>query len=369
MEPSEPFRVLCLDGGGMRGYYQASYLITLVQRVNSSNNLGSAIDLGKVFNLITGTSTGGIIACALAAGIPLTDVKSLYKKHGGNIFPYQYFRSTSGGRRLISLFGIGLKSGNSALRSVLSDTFRTLTMGEIYNRRKIALAIPSLDLNRHAPVVFKTPHLKRLNGRDNNRLLMDVCMATSAAPILRSVARLTEPDDIGVTVDYIDGGLWANNPSIVGMVEAYEILKSIGQEDRPIHLYMLGTLPVQGGEGPQTLNVHRGAWSWRVGLKILEASTSAQSVGYDYLANKIAEFRGSGNFAYRLPPQSPSIALQEFLRNMDDARPHVLSALAQQAISDVDFAWAKTDPPMKMLRDALATAPNLPTNEKGFDDV
>ena len=86
-----PFRVLCLDGGGMRGIYQATYLNTFMQRLRASGT--DATDPGRGFDLLVGTSTGGIVACALAAGVPLADVLSLYNLHGDKIFPRQRLRA------------------------------------------------------------------------------------------------------------------------------------------------------------------------------------------------------------------------------------------------------------------------------------
>lgn len=355
MEETKPFRVLCLDGGGMRGAYQSAYLATYADRVQDSQKRQQQLDIGTAFDLIVGTSTGGIVACGLVAGVPLLEIQNLYAEAGGKIFPMQWARPLPVIGTLVKGLGFGLRKGDAALRSTLECTLGDKTVQSVYDKRGIALAVPTLDINRHAAVVFKTQHLKRLNGRDNSRSLVDICMATSAAPILRSMARLDEPGGKGAQATYVDGGLWANNPGLIGMMEATEILNDRG-EHRPIHLFMLGTLPSQGGEEVSNSSLHRGAGGWGFGLRAIAASLNAQAVGYDYLTSKMAEMRHDGSFAFRLPAQCPSNELRDYLKNMDDARPKVLNALARQAISDVDFAWASRAKEMEAFRSALAEA-------------
>src|SRR5580658_11200872 len=80
-----PFRVLSLDGGGMRGTYTATYLDRVAATFAKRRGV-SALDIGGAFDLIVGTSTGGIIACALVAGVPLSEIVALYSQHGQAIF-------------------------------------------------------------------------------------------------------------------------------------------------------------------------------------------------------------------------------------------------------------------------------------------
>lgn len=348
----KPYRVLCLDGGGMRGVYQAAYLRAFARKVCGER--AAELDVGRCFDLIVGTSTGGIVASALAAGEPLSKVDTLYEAHGHQIFPMQWLRRVPFLGAVVPFLGLGNRQGEAALRSALEETFRDKTFRHVQDGRGISLALTSIDMARHAAVVFKTRHMARLNGRDDDRTLVDACMATTAAPVLRALAQLTEPGG-STEVVYADGGLWANNPGALGAIEAVEILGDRG-EARPIHLFMLGALPAQGGEELSNRKRYRGAMGWRGGLRAISASLNAQAVGYDYLCKKILEVRGDGSHAFRMPAQCPSEQLLKYIQNMDDARPKVLNALRRQALSDVDYAWAqsvKPDSEMAHFRAAL----------------
>lgn len=366
-----PFRVLALDGGGMRGIYQATYLQTFAKRLEGITDHGH-IDIGKSFDLIAGTSTGAIVAAALALDVHMEDVIKLYKQHGKKIFALQWMRSHPLFQYVPRGLGCRLSAGERALTRALTSVFHNKTLDDLYHERGIALVVPAVDLNRNQPVVFKTHHLKRLNNRDGCRTLVDVCRASSAAPILRSIAKLPEySDNTGEAIYsyYADGGLWANNPALIALCEATEILKQSegvppeqghGNKPRPIHLFMLGSLSMQGGEeiGAQT-NLHRGAIGWTMGIKALGASLDAQSSGYDYLARSLAKLINEKNFAHRMESQCPPLGLIRYLSNMDDARDKVLSALCRQAISDVDMGWSKSeDPthPMHHFREALLSS-------------
>src|SRR5271156_358261 len=182
MNAVRPIRVLSLDGGGMRGTYTATYL-DRVAATFAKRRAVAALDIGAAFDLIVGTSTGGIIACALAAGIPLSEIVELYALHGPAIFS----RSLPTGAR-----GVfwdhrkrpqALASGTAELRTALTEKLGAKTLGQIYAERGIALAIPAVEMSQHRGWVFKTPHLSGTNHRDDNYSLVDVCLATSAAPI------------------------------------------------------------------------------------------------------------------------------------------------------------------------------------------
>ena len=125
----KPFRVLCLDGGGMRGVYQAAYLNLFASRVTGAS--GRVLDIGRCFDLIGGTSTGAIVACALAKGAPLKAVEELYELHGPKIFPYQTLRSWPLMGYFIRGLGCGTRKGEAALRAALEGALGGTTFLDV----------------------------------------------------------------------------------------------------------------------------------------------------------------------------------------------------------------------------------------------
>lgn len=144
----KPYRVLSLDGGGMRGIYTAAFLERLTCYFARTRNV-EALDLGKGFDLITGTSAGAIVACALAIGKPLGDVVELYREHGPYIFPHRISGTVSALFRAFFLGGSVVRKGDAALREALTGVLGNSTMLDVYQRRGISLSIPTVSMKTH----------------------------------------------------------------------------------------------------------------------------------------------------------------------------------------------------------------------------
>ena len=164
MNEQKPFRVLSLDGGGTRGIYSASFLESLCSQHAKSKNF-KELDLGKGFELVVGTSTGAIVGCAVAAGIPMSRVVSLFRNHSKEIFP----RRIDGKLNKINHLIFGrkfVKRGDIALRNYLDEVFGDKTIADIYEKRGISLCIPTVHMLNHNSWVFKKSNVS--GQRDEN---------------------------------------------------------------------------------------------------------------------------------------------------------------------------------------------------------
>jgi uncharacterized protein len=282
--PKKPFRVLCIDGGGMRGLYTAELLSILAQRFDARFKQSSP-DFGKAFDLICGTSTGAILACALAAGIPIKTIAAFYREFGVKIFT----DPMPSGPKDPSICWWAWRNRKKPaanpgqLRKALTDIFSTTTVKQLYEKRKIALCIPAINAQTYKAWVFKTPH-NAGKTRDDNYTLVDVCMASSAAPILFPIAQFKNPDTDNID-NFVDGGLWANNPILMGLIEAAAM---INHETHKLEVLSIGTCDRPSGDPYSSENPNLGVEDWKVGMNIVEMSISAQSFGYTNAARFLA---------------------------------------------------------------------------------
>jgi uncharacterized protein len=344
----------------MRGTYTATYLDRVANAFAKKRNV-AALDIGAAFDLIVGTSTGGIIACALAAGVPMTKIVNLYVNNGPKIFTR---RLPSGPGSLVPDYfwrSSALESGNAILRDCLVAELGMTTLGDIFAQRGIALAIPAVEMSQHRAWVFKTPHLRdATNHRDDHYALVDVCMATTAAPIYRAMAAVDHPDNAsgGYNV-FVDGGLWANNPVLIGLIDSLD-MTAPGQE---IQIFCLGTCPLPAGEQIAKADVNRGLGDWKFGGKAAELSVDAQQFAYDHMAKKLARHVNRRCTIIRFPSDKVPAALIPYL-DLDETRFEAMTALINQARTDADMtnskcAYADTDSEAARICELFDAAPAL----------
>ncbi len=261
------FQILSLIGGGIRGAFVTSYLNELEQK------LGRPI--AECFDLIAGTSTGGIIAAGLAAGMPASQMHDFYVRYGSQIFsPRDPYKA----KRLMRLvFPIvnwifQKKTGGSldaafrsrfcphALQYSFDEGFGERTMRDVNFTR---LIVPAVNLTKGEPHVFRSRHLPR-GVNDQNVKISDVLIATTAAPTY------FPHKQIGACA-FIDGGVWAADPSMLAVAEAIRIRQFEKSEQATrdidtsdIHLLSIGTGRAQFSLSPPGADAGLLYWASRV---------------------------------------------------------------------------------------------------------
>lgn len=366
-EQPPPFRVLSIDGGGIRGLYSAVLLHGLAQRIARTNNRPEGnLDIGSAFQLIVGTSTGALLATALAAGVALEDVIALYRNQASAIFQDPAPKPRWPLYRW--LWRHRTRSANSAepLRTALEGVFKQETVKQMYERRAIALCVPTINVETQKSWVWKTPHDKKDSRlqRDNEYTLVDVCLSSAAAPIVFPVHGVARPNDAAQHVNwFVDGGLWANNPSLVAMIEAL----SIAPPDTRIEIVSVSTCPPFQALPMDESSCGQGILGWKGGIRALEVAIDAQSFAYDYMTRTLASHLGRVTYV-RLsdPPVSPTVAAELRLDNASTNCLKALVSLGHEAI-DRNLSEATTgDKSKALLTDIFRNLPVLP---KGAADV
>jgi len=251
------FNILAIDGGGIRGIYAAHIL----QRIHEE--LG--IVFSDYFDLIIGTSTGSIIAGALAVDYPIEKIVLIYEVEGRKIFSLNSF-SFNG------LFKS--KYSKKHLERTLNKALGNKTLSDV---KKTRLVIPATDIANGQVFVFKSSYLEEF-VRDKNTKITDAILSSCSAPTY------FDPNRVG---NYLlaDGGLWANNPSLVGLTEAIGKLK-INQSD--VKILSIGTgignkyYEINGAEN-KNWGMIRG---WE-GSKLVDTILNLQSITSDNMVKLV----------------------------------------------------------------------------------
>ena len=239
----QDFRILAIDGGGIRGLFPAEVLANLERRFLAGSTISD------YFDLIVGTSTGGIIALGLAAGLPASALRDLYRDRGKEIFPSAGVGRIGAWRRWLKERSRLLRYSydSDALERILREVLGDRCLGHATTR----LCIPSFEGEYGEVFVFKTPHHRAFN-KDSKESMVKVALATAAAPTYFRPHR-----DGGYT--FVDGGIWANNPIMVGLTEA---LTSFDVARDRVRILSLGC-----GTDPYQVTGDKilmgGLWHWR----------------------------------------------------------------------------------------------------------
>ena len=268
------FQILSFDGGGIKGLFSAAVLAAIEEDLK--------INVVDHFDLLAGTSTGGIIAIGLGLGMKPREIVEFYLREGSKIFPRWL------GAKWFQHWAY-CKFSPKPLIMALQSCYKDKRFGDSKKR----LIIPSYNLGEDDVYIFRTPHATRLK-RDYKVPAWKVALATSAAPTFFPCTRLVD------NIRLIDGGVWANNPTMVAIIEAFGTLN--------VPLSSLWTLSIGTSDAvsKRSKRLNRGGLiAWAVGNAAIDVIMRGQSIGIN---NQATFLLGSE----RIERLNPRVAADEF---------------------------------------------------------
>lgn len=285
---SKKFRILSMDGGGLRGIIPVLILKEIERR--------SGRRITDLFDMIAGTSTGGLIACGLAVSddgknpkYTLDDIEKIYTERGKDIFPKKNFIKSF----ISSVSSLkNPKFSADGLQKVLTDLLAQKRISDCMK----PIFVTSYDLFNNEALLFKYRHAIRYP--ENNALLVDVCSATSAAPTYLPAYDFLYQDKKRVCVD---GGIYMNNPAMGALVEVIKYHKEPPYNREELKLNDVSILTL--GTGHYSSEIARkkvegwGLLDWATNITDVMMQAVNQTTTY-----QTEEMTATGNFLRINPP-------------------------------------------------------------------
>jgi predicted acylesterase/phospholipase RssA len=320
-----PFRVLAIDGGGIRGIIPATVLVELERHLAPRS-------LASVFDLIVGTSTGGIIALALTvpeANRPRHSAErllELYLNDGETIFP-------GGGRATVPRPSM-LREGTRYLASELEEVLDRYLGDALLTDALTGVVVTSYDLAYGEPVMLSN----RTEFGDVTDVTMVVAArATSAAPLFFRPEIVLDGERERTLVD---GGLYVNNPAVLGYLLGGQVAVRKGL---PLVLVSLGT----GTRPPRTAVPLSERAQMRDASSVARTILEAVSTGSGKLAQQLLARLADGD-RFRYWRLQTTIGSCNF--TMDDSSPENVACLYERALELV----SEKDEELSTIAEALA---------------
>lgn len=319
-------RILSLNGGGARGMFTISVL-SEIERILASKHPNQDIKIGDYFDLITGTSIGGILALGLATGKSARELERVFFDRAKDIFPKRWSLTNL----LKSLCAPIYRS--HPLRETIQEMIGPETTFNDLTRR---VMIPAVNLSTGKPQFFKTPHNPDFT-RDGPLKLIDAALATSAAPTYFAPHYCEN-----LRAYFADGGLVANNPSYIGLLEVFRDMNSdFSVTHKDIHILNIGTVGEEYSLSPKLLS--KTWWNgycrlWGMGKRlVLTTMTANQHLHKNMLQRELMLHDAVDNYTY-LDEVIPNEAASDItLDNATKSSLVNLSARGRQ-LANVKFA-------------------------------